>query len=245
MDEKLNRLDESAEELSSLDFSPDTEVWELPELPELPEPDDIPPPSEEEDPWEWAKRAYPGLSFAADESRENAGTAAELVRTHGYERLAERLERGYRQDYTGELDPDRPLRLRTVNETLEGENETEVPYVTQVADLGDGLRVEGVVPDFPSVCRFDLGQGAVSLSRREHETWCAELLQDALETDRDGELSQVFTNGQLEEIRAGRIPSGYTVHHDLAPGRAELVDRELHERNRHTGGYTIWGSPLD
>jgi len=242
MDEKLNILDESAEDRESLDLSADPGVWELPELPE---PADIPSPSEEEDPWQWAKQAYPGLRFSADESRENAGTAAELARSHGYARLADRLERSYRQDYSGELDPDRPLRLRTVNETLEGEEDTEVPYVTQVADLGDGLRVEGVVPDFPSVCRFDLGSDAVGLSRREHEARCAEILRDALETDRNGELSQVFTNEQLDEIRAGRIPSGYTVHHDLAPGRADLVDRELHERNRHTGGYTVWGSPPD
>ncbi len=242
MDEKLNNLDETAEERAALDYSPDTDVWELPELPE---PQDIPPPSEEEDPWAWAKRAYPDLPFTADESRENAGEAAELVRSHGYPRLADRLERGYRQDYTGQLDSSRPLRLRTVNETLEGEAETEVLYVTQVADLGDGLRLEGVVPDFPSVCRFDLGPGAVGLSRREHEEMCSSLLRDALETDRDGELSRVFTGEQLEEIGAGRIPAGYTVHHELAPGRFALVDRELHERNRHTGGYTVWGSPLD
>ncbi|MGC9342799.1 MAG: HNH endonuclease, partial [Bacteroidales bacterium] len=50
-----------------------------------------------------------------------------------------------------------------------------------------------------------------------------------------------FTKEQLEQIKNGETPDGYTWHHNETSGKMELVRTDVHQANRHTGGKAIWG----
>ena len=68
---------------------------------------------------------------------------------------------------------------------------------------------------------------------------CNSQLQSAVETD--PELASQFTPEQLEDIKNGDTPEGYTWHHDSIPGKMQLVDSNIHSKTGHTGGRSIWG----
>ncbi|MGE7201701.1 T7SS effector LXG polymorphic toxin [Bacillus haynesii] len=50
-----------------------------------------------------------------------------------------------------------------------------------------------------------------------------------------------LSEDDLLDLRDGITPEKYTWHHHQTPGKMELVDREIHSKTGHTGGYKIWG----
>jgi len=50
-----------------------------------------------------------------------------------------------------------------------------------------------------------------------------------------------FSPEQIEQIKNGDTPDGYTWHHDLPNGTMRLVDSEQHAKTGHTGGKSLWG----
>ena len=77
------------------------------------------------------------------------------------------------------------------------------------------------------------------ISRYLHDKYCNEQLHRAYE---NGNLdTEQFTDRQLEQIRNGDKPEGYTWHHHEEPGRMQLVDSEVHRRTPHVGGWSLWG----
>ena len=51
----------------------------------------------------------------------------------------------------------------------------------------------------------------------------------------------MYSEEQLDDIKRGHTPRGYTWHHSEEPGKLQLVDKEIHKRTGHTGGRAIWG----
>ncbi len=101
--------------------------------------------------------------------------------------------------------------------------------------------LEATYPDFSEHCRFEtrLHEGQFLESDYQHSKYCNEQLSQAYE---NGSLNtEQFTDRQLEQIRNGDKPDGYTWHHNEDPGRMQLVDSEIHARTPHTGGRSIWG----
>jgi hypothetical protein len=58
-------------------------------------------------------------------------------------------------------------------------------------------------------------------------------------------VKQKFHKTQLEQIRRGQTPEGYTWHHNQSKRKLELVDKEIHNKTAHTGGRSIWGGGQD
>ncbi|PAY13466.1 T7SS effector LXG polymorphic toxin [Bacillus sp. 7705b] len=54
-------------------------------------------------------------------------------------------------------------------------------------------------------------------------------------------LRNQFNDLQIEMIKAGETPDGYTWHHHQEPGRMQLVDQKVHRKTGHTGGRHLWG----
>ena len=101
--------------------------------------------------------------------------------------------------------------------------------------------LEATYPDFSEHCRFEtqLSEGQYLNSDYQHFKYCNEQLRQAYE---NGNLNtEQFTDRQLEQIRNGDKPEGYTWHHHEEPGRMQLVDSEIHARIQHTGGRSLWG----
>lgn len=126
------------------------------------------------------------------------------------------------------------------NESLEGDIHpiTGVPFERKEVDV-NGEKVEGVFPQFESVCTVELPNELHQASNKEQFSHANEKLREAVASD--PELSSTFTDEQLEQIENGDRPDGYVWHHAENPGELQLVNREIHDSTGHTGGQAVWG----
>lgn len=100
---------------------------------------------------------------------------------------------------------------------------------------------EATFPDFSEHCRFEaqLPEDRYLASDYQQFKDCNDQLHQAYE---NGTLNtEQFTDRQLEQIRNGDKPEGYTWHHHQEPGRMQLVDSEIHRQTPHVGGRSLWG----
>ena len=130
--------------------------------------------------------------------------------------------------------------LTTINEDLAGleHPETGVRYEHSTITL-DGKQYDVVEPRFDSLCDAALEKEDYAKSDYLQAKICNEKLQDAVQND--PELASKFTADQLDQIRNGDTPKGYTWHHAEQPGQMQLVDSGIHAATRHTGGRVLWG----
>lgn len=126
------------------------------------------------------------------------------------------------------------------NESLEGDTHpiTGVPFERKEIEV-NGETVEGVFPQFKSVCTVELPRDLHQASNRDQFTHANEKLSETVANDHDLRLK--FTDEQLEQIKNGDRPDGYVWHHAENPGELQLVNREIHDSTGHTGGQAVWG----
>jgi len=131
--------------------------------------------------------------------------------------------------------------VSTINQHLEGQRhpETGVRFERFRITLPDGTVVEGVFPVFDSVYDAQLPADMYESSDYAQFKECNRQLADTV--DEDPELRSRFTDEQLEQIRNGDTPDGYTWHHNQETGKMQLVRTDVHSRTSHTGGRAIWG----
>lgn len=131
--------------------------------------------------------------------------------------------------------------IDTRNQELAGQEhpETGVRYEHCSVTLEDGKNYDVVAPRFEN--QFDVALNKEDYGKSDYlqSKTCNEKLQEAVQTD--PELAFRFSGEQLEQIRNGDTPKGYTWHHDVYPGQMQLVDSSVHALTRHTGGRAIWG----
>lgn len=182
---------------------------------------------------------------AGEGTLEHGGKAAESVLDGGKEGTLESgtkpedLEAGAK----GNAPPGEtaaPEHLTTINEDLAGleHPETGVRYEHSTITL-DGKQYDVVEPKFESLCDAALEKEDYAKSDYLQAKICNEKLQDAVQND--PELASKFTADQLDQIRNGDTPKGYTWHHAEQPGQMQLVDSGIHAATRHTGGRVLWG----
>ena len=131
--------------------------------------------------------------------------------------------------------------IHTRNESLEGDRHpiTGVPFEQKTVEDSDGNEVTGVFPEFDSDFDAQLPEDLYEASDKEQFAECNKQLKEAVE--KDPELAKRFTPEQLEQIKNGDTPDGYTWHHNEEKGKMQLVDSDIHAKTGHTGGKTIWG----
>lgn len=131
--------------------------------------------------------------------------------------------------------------IHTRNESLEGDRHpiTGVPFERKTVEDSDGNEVTGVFPEFDSDFDAKLPEDLYEASDKEQFAECNKQLKEAVE--KDPELAKRFTPEQLEQIKNGDTPDGYTWHHNEEKGKMQLVDSDIHAKTGHTGGKTIWG----
>lgn len=135
--------------------------------------------------------------------------------------------------------------IHTRNESLEGDRHpiTGVPFERKTVEDSDGNEVTGVFPEFDSDFDAQLPENLYEASDKEQFAECNRQLKEAVE--KDPELAKKFTPEQLEQIKNGDTPDGYTWHHNEEKGKMQLVDSDIHAKTGHTGGKTIWGGGND
>ena len=131
--------------------------------------------------------------------------------------------------------------IHTRNESLEGDRHpiTGVPFERKTVEDSDGNEVTGVFPEFDSDFDAQLPEDLYEASDKEQFAECNRQLKEAVE--KDPELAKKITPEQLEQIKNGDTPDGYTWHHNEEKGKMQLVDSDIHAKTGHTGGKTIWG----
>ena len=132
------------------------------------------------------------------------------------------------------------VQLKTVynkfeNRILPG---TDVKYVRKAVDI-KGTIIEGVFPEFKSEFTTFLPDNILMASDKVQFSHCIKNLQNEIKNNPG--LSKKFSSRQLEQIKAGKTPGGYTWHHNEQLGKMELVKFDIHDTAKHTGGRAIWG----
>lgn len=131
--------------------------------------------------------------------------------------------------------------IKTRNEELEGKRhpKTNVPFERKTVEDADGNEVTGVFPEFDSEFDVQLPEDLYQESDKKQFAECNKQLKEAIE--KNPELAKKFTPEQLEQIKNGETPDGYTWHHNEEKGKMQLVNSDTHAKTGHTGGKTVWG----
>lgn len=131
--------------------------------------------------------------------------------------------------------------IKTINENLKDQNHpvTDVPFKEKTVVTDKGEELIGVFPEFESVYDVQLPEDLYLESDKKQFNECNRQLKEAVESD--PELAKKFDEVQLDQIKNGETPDGYTWHHNEETGKMQLVDSEIHAKTGHLGGRTIWG----
>ncbi|MEX9786748.1 HNH endonuclease [Providencia manganoxydans] len=137
------------------------------------------------------------------------------------------------------IDEDGKIHLRTINESKEGQTgEDGVIYERKTVEI-NGVEIEGVFPQFNSSIDVQLPEELIQARDTAQAEYANEALKEKV--DSDPEFAEQFNDEQLEQIKNGETPDGYTWHHSEEYGEIQLISTEDHNNNRHTGGKAIWG----
>lgn len=137
------------------------------------------------------------------------------------------------------IDDNGKVNIKTINEGKEGqEGENGVKYERKTI-IVNGVEVEGVFPVFDSAFDMQLPEDLLKSTDAKQMECCNQKLKEAVEND--PQLAKQFTPEQIEQIKNGETPDGYTWHHNEETGKMQLVKTEDHQTTRHTGGKAIWG----
>ena len=136
-----------------------------------------------------------------------------------------------------------PIRydLQTRNQGLEGDVHpvTGVRFEKKTVVDAEGNEATGVFPKFESDFDVQLPRDMLKSSDKEQFAECTNQLKDTV--SKDPEFAKKFSGEQLEQIKNGDTPDGYTWHHNEECGKMQLVKSDVHAQTGHTGGRSIWG----
>lgn len=108
----------------------------------------------------------------------------------------------------------------------------------------DGIKYKNGYPDFSKVSYFGLylKENEFLDSDRKQFERCNQALFDILEENPEFVKGLNLDEGQKVDLMEGRIPYGYTWHHDPNErGLIMLVPTSIHQACRHFGGRSVWG----
>lgn len=131
--------------------------------------------------------------------------------------------------------------LQTRNQGLEGDVHpiTGVHFEKKTVADAEGNEVTGVFAKFESYYDAQLPKDLLKSSDKVQFAECNRQLKDAIGGDPD--VAKKFSTEQLEQVRNGDTPDGYTWHHNEECGKMQLVKSDAHAQTGHTGGRSIWG----
>lgn len=137
------------------------------------------------------------------------------------------------------IDDNGKIYLKTINESKEGQTgEDGVTYERRTVEV-NGVEIEGVFPQFDSAIDVQLPEQLIQAKDSAQAEYANQALTEKV--NNDPEFAQQFNDEQLEQIKNGDTPDGYTWHHNEEQGKMQLISTEDHQNNRHTGGKAIWG----
>lgn len=173
---------------------------------------------------------------------ENSSTLHEDVKLKEPENNPDSIDTSENTDNKPDNQEARTIICR--NQSLAGDVHpiTGVPFVEKIVKDENGEDVRVVVPVFDSEFDAQLPDDMLQSSDKKQFAECNKQLKNKV--DSAPEFAKKFTPEQLEQIKNGDTPDGYTWHHHEDTGKMQLVDTDTH-RTGHTGGRAIWGGGTD
>lgn len=134
----------------------------------------------------------------------------------------------------------RCVKVKTINQCYVGKvyPGTNVTFKMQKVKYKDGTKLKGAFPVFKSKQNVKLPKDLYKSREGEQFKWCTTYLQSLA---KKGKLDKYFTKEEIEKIKNGQLPKGYTWHHHEKEGWMQLVDTATHNKVKHTGGMSLWG----
>lgn len=192
-------------------------------------------------PEDWGK--LPNVNFAVEGSPGLTDAKKSDTETTDLESGEESKDlKGNKESESSEKSQEAEVKkIKCINEDYCGKKhpDTGVPYVEKIVEDANGEKVRVVAPVFDSDFDAQLPEDKLQSKDREQFKECNKQLKEKIKED--PELAKKFTPEQLEQIENGDTPDGYTWHHHEEKGKMQLVDTEVHNDTRHTGGKAIWG----
>lgn len=115
-----------------------------------------------------------------------------------------------------------------------------VEFVLRKLKYSDGTMLQGVFPKFKSFADINLPKDLYKASFDAQKKNCMKQLKWQT-IPIIGKARKNFTKDELELIANGKLPNGYTWHHNEMEGLMQLVKTDIHKATAHTGGMSLWG----
>ena len=94
-------------------------------------------------------------------------------------------------------------------------------------------------PIFKKIANCTLKPINFQKTREVHFTICNKRIYNQIM--KNPRLKNNFSSSDIEKMRNGLSPSDYTWHHHQQKGVLELVNKSIHNKTAHTGGFSQWG----
>lgn len=96
-------------------------------------------------------------------------------------------------------------------------------------------------PRFKSYYKVKLQRKDFKKKREQHFYICNKKLYRAVISSATLKASLKLSSKDIKRLEQGETPSKYVWHHHQDAGVLQLVERSIHEKTYHVGGYSIWG----
>jgi len=133
--------------------------------------------------------------------------------------------------------------VNTRNSILAGQvhPKTGIHYKMRKLKYSGGRMVKGVFPEFDSYADIQLPKRLYGETEARQNDYCLK----ALSKDINSMLSKFksnFSSSELALLAEGKLPPGFTWHHNEKEGLMQLVETRIHSQTAHTGGMSLWGA---
>ena len=142
-----------------------------------------------------------GLWLAEDDLTQGEKAADYLRGLDHQEILADYVEKHY-DDSLWDFSPDLPIPITTRNMDLEGEcHPSGVEFTRQEVDMGDGVTISGVFPEFESRFDTDLGDEANAILKAEEPNKSIASWAIRFAASKEGVLTVLSGMSNMEQLR--------------------------------------------
>lgn len=98
-------------------------------------------------------------------------------------------------------------------------------------------------PKFKAFATVKLPTNLYNKSREVHSHYCNKALYKKIIANK--RVASKFTKTEKQSFKEGKTPLKFIWHHHQDEGVMKLVDRKIHEKVSHNGGFSIWGKKDD
>ncbi|MBY0098632.1 HNH endonuclease [Mesobacillus maritimus] len=189
-----------------------------------------------------------GLAFNALTGGENPGSYS--IKTvgaayGGQKGDNEKLAEGFVAVMAvGGINPFKEIDVEKKSTKAEQLSNNKVPFVEKKIELPIG-EVTGTFPVFVVGFEVQLPEALYLQSDLVHFSYANVELFHAIKSNPDLIHELGLDAKDIEELVKGKTPDGYAWHHHEEAGKLQLVDKDFHQHNGHTGGRELWGGGFE